>query len=88
MSHLNVRISQQDEMNILLLKAKWPSLDRSEVTRKALAIAASMVEAEQRVSKEKLLSTSTFIGSERTSKVTSTNYKEALKSTLRKKHGC
>ena len=86
MSHLNIRTSEQDENNILLLKTKW-QLDRSEVTRKALALAASCVENEQSLTKEDLLKKSKFIGSEASSEFTSTNYKDILKKSLRKKHG-
>lgn len=85
MSHLNIRTSEKDERNILLLKSKW-HLDRSEVTRKALSLAASMIEAELPISKEDLLKNSKFIGSDSSSEVTSTNYKNVLKKSLRKKY--
>lgn len=63
---------------------KW-QLDRSEATRKALAIAASLVEMEQTLSKEELLKKSKFIGSDSSSEITSSNYQDFLKVSLRKK---
>lgn len=85
MSHLNLRTSKQDESNLSVLKSKW-QLDRSEATRKALALAASMVKNEEKLSKEDLLNNSKFIGSESSSEFSSSNYKDFLKKTVRKKY--
>jgi len=86
MSHLNLRTSNQDENNLSMLINAW-QLDRSEATRKALALAASMVKDKCSSSKEELIKNSKFIGSETSSEFSSTNYKHVLKQSLRKKHG-
>lgn len=76
-------MTEQDEYNLMLLKNAW-NLDKSEITRKALALAASQIEA---LSKEELLKTSKFIGSDNSEEFSSTDYKSKLKQSLRKKYG-
>ena len=83
--HLNLRTSEQDEKNIILLTSRW-QLDRSDATRKALAFAASMVKEQQICSKKELIENSQFIGSEGVSEFTSSNYKEALKQSFKNKY--
>ncbi len=84
-SHLNLRTSEQDEQNILLLTTRW-QIDRSDAARKALALAASMLKEQQIGSKKELLEHSQFIGSEKASEFTSCNYKKNLKKSLKKKY--
>lgn len=85
MHHLNIRITPQDENNLLLLKNAW-NVDKSEATRKALALAAACIAQEQSLSKEELIKNSQFIGSNSSPEVTSKNYKQKLKQVLKKKY--
>jgi len=86
MRHLNIRTTEEDEGHILFLKTKW-RLDRSEATRKALALAVSYVKKEGKASREQLLKNSKFIGSESHSRSSSTEYKDFLKKSLKAKYG-
>lgn len=85
MPHLNIRMTPDDECNLGLLKNAW-NMDKTEITRKALALAASQIAKQRPLSKEELLRNSQFIGSDKSEGFSSTNYKDKLKLSLTKKH--
>lgn len=86
MSHLSIRMTPQDENNLAQLKDVW-HVDRSEATRRALAMAIEQIKSEVSVSKEELLKESKFIGSVDSLEVSSFDYKKKLKTSLKGKYG-
>ncbi|MCE5316791.1 MAG: hypothetical protein LLG04_05445 [Parachlamydia sp.] len=87
MSHLNIRMRPEDEYHLQFLGRAW-NLDRSEIARKALAIAASQVKQETALTKKEIIETSNFIGllDERDTEPLRLNYKRKIKESLRKKY--
>ncbi len=84
MSHLSIRITQEDEQNISFLQGIW-GLGRSESARKALAVAAVLEEERVSMDKREILATSQFVGS-CTEPLSSANYKQKIRAVLKKKH--
>lgn len=87
MGHLNIRMTPQDENNLAQLMSAWHLDSSSETTRRALAITAEQIKSEKRPSKNALLKNSKFIGCAPSVDFSSTNYKEKLKASLKKKYG-
>ncbi len=85
MSHLSLRMNQEDESHLRFLEEAL-GLDRSDATRVALSIAAEYI-SQKKSDKLQILSASEFVGADNSKKTARVGFREKIRAKVAAKYG-